>query len=130
MDIKYNIATPNRPDGSRLLDAPWVYAELDTMIEQLRDETAWEKNDRNGLTIFKTDRFTLVVTILKQGATIKKNSVDGFLTLQIIEGTAEVQTEDCPVIMGKGNLLHLHPLVNHNIIAQTETIILLSTYKC
>ena len=52
MEIKYNIATPNRPDGSRLLDAPWVYAELETILEQLRSEQAWEKNDRNGITIF------------------------------------------------------------------------------
>jgi quercetin dioxygenase-like cupin family protein len=130
MDIKYNIATTNRPDGSRLLDAPWVYAELDTIIEQLRDESAWEKNDRNGITIFKTDRFTLVVTILKAGASIMKNSIDEFLTLHVLEGKAEIQTEDCPVIMSKGNLLHLHPFVNHNIIAQEETIFLLSTYKC
>ena|SRR5690242_6329696 len=128
MDIKYNIATHNRPDGSRLLDAPWVYAELDTILEQLRSESAWEKNDRNGLTIFKTDRFTLVVTIMKSGAAIMKNSVDGFLILHVLNGRAEVQTEDCPVILGPGNLLHLHPFISHNIIAREETTLLLSTY--
>lgn len=129
MDIKYNIATHNRPDGSRLLDAPWVYADLETIIEQLRSEPAWEKNDRNGITIFKTDRFTLVATILKQGATIMKNSVDGFLTLHVLNGRAEVETQDCPVVLTSGNLLHLHPFINHNIIAREETTLLLTTYS-
>jgi quercetin dioxygenase-like cupin family protein len=128
MDIKYNIATTNRPDGSRLLDAPWVYADLETIIEQLRSESAWEKNDRNGITIFKTDRFTLVATILKRGAAIMRNSVDGFLTLHVLEGRAEVMTKDCPVVLTSGNLLHLHPFINHNIIAREETILLLTTY--
>ena len=128
MDIKYNIATPNRPDGSRLLDAPWVYAELETILEQLRSEPAWEKNDRNGMTIFKTDRFTQVVTMMKAGASIMKNSVDSFMTLHVLKGKAEVQTEDCPVVLSPGNLLLLHPFINHNIIAREETTLLFSTY--
>lgn len=130
MDIKYNIATTNRPDGSRLLDAPWVYAELETILEQLRSENAWERNDRNGITIFKTSCFTLVAMIMKPGAAIMHNAVDGFLTLHVLEGKAEVQTADCPVILGSGNMLHLHPYINHNIIAREETTILLSTHKC
>lgn len=129
MDIKYNIATANRPDGSRLLDAPWVYADLETILEQLRSENAWERNDRNGITIFKTDRFTLVATIMKAGAAIMHNAVDGFLTLHVLEGKAEVQTADCPVVLVNGNMLHLHPFINHNIIARKETTILLTTYK-
>ena len=129
MDIKYNIATHNRPDGSRLLDAPWVYADLETILEQLRSEQAWEKNDRNGITIFKTDRFTLVATIMKKGATIRRNSVDGFLTLHVLEGKAEIETQDCPVILCSGNLLHLHPFISHSIIAREETTLLLSTHK-
>ncbi len=128
MDIKYNIATPNRPDGSRLLDAPWVYADLETILEQLRAEQAWDKNDRNAITIFKTERFTLVAMIMKAGASIKRNSVDGFLTLHVLEGRAEIETQDCPVVLTPGNMLHLHPFINHNIIAREETTLLLSTH--
>ncbi len=128
MDIKYNIATANRPDGSRLLDAPWVFAELDTILEQLRSEPSWEKNDRNGITIFKNDRFTLVAMILKEGAAIMHNAVDGFLNLHVLKGRAEVQTDDCPIILGPGNLLHLHPFVKHNILAREETTLLLTMY--
>lgn len=128
MDIKYNIATYNRPDGSRLLDAPWVYSDLETISEQLHAENAWEKNDRNGMTIFKSDKLTVVLTVMKPGAAIMKNSVDGFLTIHVLSGKVVIETEDCPVVLTTGNMLNFHPSVVHNIIAKQESELLLSTY--
>ena len=129
MDIKYNIATYNRPDGSRLLDAPWVYTDLETIREQLKSEHAWNKNDRNGITIFKAGKMTIVLTIMKAGAVIKRNSVDGFLTLHVLRGKALVETEDCPVVLTAGNILNFHPCIVHNIIAKEETEILFNTFN-
>ena len=75
MELKRNEATLNRPEGDRVLDAPYVFMDLDDFVKQLKDEKAWDKNDRNGITIFKTDNLTTVLTCLHKGAEIKDNTV-------------------------------------------------------
>ena len=47
MPVKINDATINRPDGNRIIDAPAVSIDLQQFLTQLKDEKAWEKNDRN-----------------------------------------------------------------------------------
>ena len=56
MDEKFNEATKNRPAGDRLLDSPVVLMDIPTFIKQLRNEKAWEENDRNSITVFKTGK--------------------------------------------------------------------------
>ncbi|HUR66599.1 MAG TPA: hypothetical protein VMZ03_09625 [Chitinophagaceae bacterium] len=128
MDIKQNDATYNRPAGERILDAPWIFTDLEVVREQLKSEKAWDKNDRNGITIFKTDQMTSVVTILKEGAEISENSVDGLLVLQLISGKVVVTTGGSPFELNPGQLLHLHEAVEHSITANEETMLLLTTY--
>jgi quercetin dioxygenase-like cupin family protein len=127
MEVKQNDATYNRPAGERILDAPWIFTDLEVVREQLRSENAWEKNDRNGLTVFKTDQMTSVVTILKEGAEICENSVDGLLVIQLISGKVVVETGGSPFELNPGQLLHLHEGVEHSISAKEETLLLLTT---
>ena len=58
MENKRNEATLNRPEGDRVLDAPYVFVNIPEFIRQLKSEEAWQKNDRNGITVFKTGRVT------------------------------------------------------------------------
>ena len=71
MEIKRNESTRNRPEGDRVLDAPYVFANLPAFIEQVKDEKSWGKGDRNAITVFKTTNMTIVLSALKQGASIK-----------------------------------------------------------
>jgi quercetin dioxygenase-like cupin family protein len=128
MEVKQNDATLNRPAGERILDAPWIFTDIEVVIEQLKSENAWQKNDRNGITVFKTDNLTVLVTILKAGAEIKENSVDGLFAIQLISGRAVVETGGSPFELHAGQLLHLHEGVEHSITAKEETVLLLSTY--
>lgn len=41
-EIKYNLATPLRPEGDRLLDAQMVLMDLSSYREQIKDEKAWK----------------------------------------------------------------------------------------
>src|SRR6476469_813674 len=94
MEIKRNESTLNRPDGDRVLDGTYVFVDLPSYVRQIKEEKAWEKNDRNGITVFKSDYSTIVVTALQQGATIKDNKIDGFLSIQVLHGNIRVSTAD------------------------------------
>jgi quercetin dioxygenase-like cupin family protein len=127
MEIKRNDATLNRPDGDRVLDAPFVFADLDEYAKQLKDEKAWDKNDRNGITIFKTDNLTTVITRLHKDAVIKDNTVDGLFQVQLLNGKIRVTTEAGDNEMKEGEMMIFHPLVRHTIEALKKSTLLLQT---
>ena len=90
--MKYNEATKNRPDGSRLLDASQLYADIKENVLLLKQETTWEKSDRNAITIFKSDSLTIVLLVLKAAATLFPQEIDAFVTVQIIEGVISFES--------------------------------------
>ena len=127
MEIKRNEATLNRPEGDRVLDAPYVFMNINDFIKQLKDEEAWDKNDRNGITIFKTDNLTTVLTCLHKDASIKDNNVDGLLQVQVINGKIRVTTDDGDVEMKEGEMIIFHLNVHHSITAMKKSTLLLQT---
>ena len=128
MEIKHNDATPNRPEGDRVIDAPYVFVDLPAFVEQVKDEKAWEKSDRNAITVFKSEGMTLVLSAMKEGAVIKDNTVNGFLTLQVIEGNFRVETLEGDIPMEEKQLIAFHPGVPHSIEAESDTVMLITTY--
>ena len=48
-------ATYNRPEGDREIDSPVLLIDIPDLIEQIKDENAWKENDRNAITVFKTE---------------------------------------------------------------------------
>jgi|SRR5687768_6057758 len=129
MEIKRNEATINRPEGDRVIDAPFVFTDITEFVEQLRNEDALKKNGRNGITVFKSTGITQVITVLSAGETIKENEVEGFVTIQVIEGTANFTTSEGDTPMKRNQMISLHPHVVHSFKATTEVVILLTTYS-
>lgn len=129
MEIKRNEATINRPDGDRVIDGTYVFVDIPSYVRQLKEEKAWEKNDRNGITVFKSSNVTMVITALQKDATISNNSVDGFLTLQILKGAARINTPDGDVDLVDHQLVTFHPKVMHSVQALSDVIILLTTFN-
>lgn len=128
MEYKRNEATRNRPEGDRVLDALYVFVDLPDFIRQLREEKTWEKNDRNGITVFKTSHLTMVLTVMHEKAMIRDNRVDGLFTLQVLEGTLRVTTIDGDFELKEKQLISLHSNEPHTIEAVTEAAFLLSNY--
>lgn len=126
MENKRNEATQNRPEGDRVLDAPYVFINIPEYIRQLKSEEAWEKNDRNGITVFKTERVTMVVTCLHAKAVLKNNLVDGIFTIQVLEGIIRVTTPDGDVDMQANQVMAFHQLVDHSILALMDSVLLLT----
>ena len=127
MEIKRNEATLNRPEGDRVLDAPYVFMDIEERIKQLKDEEAWDKNDRNGITIFKTDRLTTVLTCLRKKATIKDNTVDGLFQVQVLNGRIRITTDDGDTEMKEGEMIVFHSGIKHSIEALKKSTLILQT---
>jgi quercetin dioxygenase-like cupin family protein len=128
MEFKRNEATINRPEGDRVLDGTYVFIDIPSYVRQIKDEKAWEKNDRNGITVFKSSHITMVVIALQEGAAIMDNSVDGFLTIQILKGSAKITTPDGDIDAIENQLINFHPGVQHSFFASSDVVVLLTTY--
>lgn len=128
MELKHNDATINRPQGDRVIDAPYVFCDLPAFTEQVKDEKAWEKSDRNAITVFKSGNTTVVLSAMKEGAVIKDNTVDGYFTVQVLEGSIRVATLGGDVDMCDQQLMVFHRGVPHSIEARKDSVLLFSTH--
>src|SRR5688572_24223904 len=128
MEYKRNEATRNRPEGDRVIDALYVFVDIPDYLRQLKEEKSWEKNDRNGITVFKTQHLTMVLTMMHEKAVIRDNKVDGLFTIQAIEGVIRVSTIDGDFELKEKQLISLHSNEPHSIEALTEAAFLLSNY--
>lgn len=126
MENKSNEATPQRPQGSRTLDASLVTMNLNHLIEQVRNEPSWKDNDRNSITIFKSDAMRIVLIGLHEGAELKTHTANGIISVQALEGHIRFITEPETVELQKGQMLALHKQVPHSVVALKESFFLLT----
>ncbi len=127
MEIKYNEATLNRPKGERIIDAPFVFTDLKKFSKQLQEEDAWKKNDRNGITVYKTDDFTMVLTWLHKGAVIMDNILGGLICIQILHGSIDFTVKSGTTRLEKKQILTIHTGITHTIQALEDTLLLITT---
>ena len=128
MEPTFNSATPQRPAGERPLDAPWLVADLPALTAQLRHESAWQEGDRNAITVFKTAGLTIVLVLLRAGATLSVGIREGLLSLQLLEGRLQLEAdsqEQLPAL-SPVQLLALHAGVPYRASALAEATLLLT----
>ena len=128
--MKTTDATYNRPEGERVLDAPYVVTDINASMVKLMNENGWEETDCNGITLFKTDNLTTVLICMHTGSRIGENSIDGTVTIQIVEGEVELTAEEEVLTLHTGQLMMLHHNVKHSILATEETVMLLTNHVC
>ena len=126
MEIKYNEATPQRPDGDRSLDAALVAIDLPVFVKQIREESTWKESDRNAITVFKTNGLRIVLIALHKGAEMPTHIADGIISVQVLEGQMQFNTEWRSVELSNGQMLALHERIPHSVLALKETIFLLT----
>ena len=119
-------ATLNRPKGERILDTGLARVNIQERIEQLKEENAWAKNDRNSITIFKTDRISIVLIAMHKGATINPHISEGVMCLQMLSGKIKFATNQAAVELKKEEFVIIHKGIEHDIEALEENIFLLT----
>lgn len=123
---KFNEATPQRPEGDRVLDSSMVVIDLPSIINQIKQEPSWKDSDRNAITVYKTNGMRIVLIALHEGAEMVKHTADGIISLQVITGQIKFNTDQQSVELSDGQMLTLHEGIPHNVIAIKETIFLLT----
>ncbi|MEJ7828551.1 MAG: cupin domain-containing protein [Segetibacter sp.] len=126
MENKSNEATPQRPEGDRMLNASLVTMDLNHFMEQVRNEPTWKESDRNSITIFKSDNMRIVLIGLHEEAELKTHTANGIISVQVLEGHIRFTTEPETVELQKGQMLALHKKVPHSVLALKETFFLLT----
>lgn len=130
MKVKANQATQNRPEGDRVIDAPYVFVDIPSYVEQLKNEKAWDKNDRNGITVFKSEGMTIVITALKTGAVLNHPHMEELFTLQVMQGEIQTETDGQIFQSIQGQVAVFHPHMAHSILALSDTVLMMTTYVC
>ena len=126
MTEKHNNATRNRPDGERVIDAESVLIDLPAFIKQIRNEEAWRKNDRNSITVFKTDDMRIVLGGLHEGAEMGPHKAEGIMSIQVLEGLLEINTDELTGVLNHGQMIAIHKGCNYRVVALEESIYLLT----
>jgi len=126
MENKSNQSTPQRPEGDRQLDASLVTMDLNSFIEQVRNESTWKESDRNSITIFKSDNMRIVLIGLHEGAELKTHTANGMISLQVLEGHISFTAAPDTIELQQGQMLALHKKIPHSVIALKETFFLLT----
>jgi quercetin dioxygenase-like cupin family protein len=126
MEVKYNESTELRPEGGRLLDATLVSIDIPDFINQIKSEPAWEKNDRNAMTVYKTDGMSIVLVALHDDAVMARHTADGIISVQVLEGKINFITDGQSVELEKGQMIALHKGEPHSVAAIKESVFLLT----
>ncbi len=128
MEIKYNDATRNRPWGERPVDAPVIPIDITSYMQQIMLEEAWQKNDRNAITLFKSESLTLTLMALHKNAEMKPGSNYGneLIVIQVIDGLLNVKSGMETLEINKGQMVTIHEQIPYSAIAQEEAICLLT----
>jgi len=126
MGKKSNDATPQRPDGDRILNAPLVEMNLSEIIKQIKTETTWADSDRNSVTLFKSETMRIVLIGLHEKAELKPHKANGVISVQILEGKIEVTAEQQSTQIAMGQMIALKENIVHSVKALTECFFLLT----
>lgn len=128
MKAKLNESTSSRPNGTRPIDAPMIRFSIPAYKQQLKSEEAWKKNDRNGITLFKSGSYTVVMVALHSFVTIKPAEWYhiGIISLQVLEGKVEVNIENNSSEIASQEVICFHTEFAYTIKALEESVVLLT----
>ena len=114
------------PSGENLLDAVPFTIDLPLFIEQIKNGPTWQSGKRNAVTVYKTAGLRIVLMALHEGTEIARHTAEGIITVQVLEGHIQFNTDLRSVELTSGKLLTLHEKIPHSVVAKKETVFLLT----
>jgi hypothetical protein len=131
MEEKHNHATPQRPTGTRPLDAAVIPVNIPAYILQLKQEEAYAKNGKNAITVFKSESVTITVIVLKAGEFIRPGSEENeaIMSLQLVNGELIFESFGREITLIDGELITLHEILSFKARAIQDSVCLLTMVK-
>ncbi len=119
-------ATYNRPEGERKIDSPVLLVDLPSYIKQIKDEKAWEENNRNAITVYKTNKIRIVLMAFHKGANMQTERPENIFTIQVLKGKLNVATNYASTEVDKDMIIAIHDNVPYTISALKKSLFLLT----
>ncbi len=116
--------SPQRP-AQRLRGRVLVF-DLHDEASRLRHEPAWQRGERNAITLAKEPDLRVVLTALKHGARVQEHQVGTQFTLQVLEGRLQVHLPSETIDLAAGQVLVVEAGVPHDVEALEESVFLLT----
>ncbi len=129
MEEKYNESTINRPEGERPISAPLMLIDIPSYIRQIKNEKAWDENDRNSITVFKGDKLRILIVALHKKAEMQTERPQNILSIQMIRGKIKLHTDEKTTTVGEEQLLVLHENISYKIEAVKKAVFLLTVVE-
>ena len=105
---------------------PVMVLDVPREVEGLRGEPAWAQGDRNAKTLVKEPDLRVVLTVLKQGASLREHRVPGTATVQILNGRARLHLAGRQVDVSTGGVVSLARDLPNDWEALEESAVLIS----
>lgn len=129
MEEKYNESTINRPEGDRPVDAPLVLIDIASFIKQIKSEKTWDETDRNSITVFKSDKLTIVIVALHKNAEMTTEHPRNILSVQVIKGKINLYADSKTIVVEEKQLFVLHEDISYKIQAVKKSVFLLTVIE-
>ncbi|MGN6619288.1 MAG: cupin domain-containing protein [Ilyomonas sp.] len=126
INTRSNEATPQRPEGNRMLNAPLLEIDLNKFLTQLIEEPTWKESDRNSITVFKSGTMRIVLIGLHENALLKTHTANGIISVQVLDGLMKFTAGEQTVQLGKGQMITLQKNIPHSVFAVKETFFVLT----
>lgn len=123
---KYNESTINRPEGERPVDAPVVHIDIPSFVKRIKKEKAWRKNDRNAITVFKSDKLRIVLVVMRKKAALTTEKPENIFSLQVLDGKVKLHAAEKTVDVSVNEMFVLHANIPYKIEAVKKSIFLLT----
>jgi quercetin dioxygenase-like cupin family protein len=126
MEETHNESTKNRPEGDRLVDAPVVTVNIPEFIKKLKKEKAWDKNDRNAITVFKSDKMRIILVAMHKKAVMTTEHPENIFSVQVLDGKLRLQTIEKKFDVRSEEIFVLHAHIPYEIHALKRSVFLLT----
>jgi quercetin dioxygenase-like cupin family protein len=107
------------------LESPILSFDLNTEIERLRSENAWQAG-RNSKTLVKHPDFRVVLTVLKCNTRLHEHKAAGRISVQAVAGHIRMNVQDQVFDLPAGHLLALERALPHDVEALEDSAFLLT----
>ena len=116
------------PGSERPLHGPLQRFNLGAEVERLMEEEAWQRGQRNSITLRKGEGMNVVLLVMKAGDRLEEHAAPGPISLSVREGRIRfVVAEDEELAeAGSDTLLTCDAGVRHTVEALSDAVCLLT----
>ena len=129
MEERHNESTINRPEGERPVNAPLVIVDIPKFIKKIKKEKAWDKNDRNAITVFKSDKLRIILVAMHRKAEMTTERPENIFSLQVLDGKLKLYSSEKTTNVCEDELFVLHADIPYKIEAVKKSIFLLTVVE-